>query len=358
MRVLQLIDSLHTGGAERMAVNFANSLTSHINASYICVTREEGLLKQSLLPEAHYLFLSKNTTIDVKAIKKLNSFIKRHNIDIVHAHSTSFFLGTLMKILNPKLILIWHDHHGNRAETSTFNSFVLKMCSVFFSCIIAVNDKLKKWSQDNLLVKQVYVLANFPQTSTTLKLTTLKGEVGKRIVCLANLRPDKDHINLLQAFSIVKTKHPDWTLHLVGKDYNDAYSNDIKDFIKENNLEKQVFIYGSCADISNILSQSTIGVLASKSEGLPVALLEYGVAGLPVVATNVGDCHKVISNADEGLLVEPQNHNVLAEALVACINDLDLGARVANNLQTKVLASFSESTVMKSLISIYRTHKK
>lgn len=119
-----------------------------------------------------------------------------------------------------------------------------------------------------------------------------------------------------------------------------------------------MYIYGSCADISNILSQSTIGVLASKSEGLPVALLEYGVAGLPVVATNVGDCHKVISNAGEGLLVEPQNHNALAEALVACINDLDLRAKIANNLQTKVLASFSESTVMKSLISIYKTHKK
>ena len=69
-----------------------------------------------------------------------------------------------------------------------------------------------------------------------------------------------------------------------------------------------VFIYGSCSDTFNILKLSTIGVLASKSEGLPLALLEYGLANLPVVATNVGDCHRVISNINEGLLVESGKH--------------------------------------------------
>lgn len=358
MRVLQLIDSLHTGGAERMAVNIANSLTSNMDASYLCATREEGLLKQSLSAGVQYLFLNKQATIDFKAIKKLHGFIKRNGIDIIHAHSSSFFLGTLMKMLNPKLILIWHDHYGNSEYLEHRSKFVLKISSLFFNHVITVNTKLQLWNEENLHIKSVNYLPNFTIYQNVRPNTILEGNEGTRIICLANFRPQKDHINLLQAFSIVKTKHPDWTLHLVGKDYSDAYSNDIKDFIKENNLEKQVFIYGSCADISNILSQSTIGVLASKSEGLPVALLEYGVADLPVVATNVGDCHKVISNSEEGLLVEPQNHNALAEALVTCINDLDLRARVANNLQIKVLTSFSESTVMKSLISIYKAHKK
>ena len=97
------------------------------------------------------------------------------------------------------------------------------------------------------------------------------------------------------------------------------------DFLyEENKLENHVFIYGSCADVYHILKQSTIGVLSSKSEGLPVALLEYALAKLPVVATNVGDCNLAISNTDEGLLVAPENHQHLAEALISYINDLDL----------------------------------
>lgn len=232
MRVLQLIDSLHAGGAERMAVNFANSLTSHIDASYICVTREEGLLKQSLLPEVHYFFLSKNTTIDFKAIKKLHGFIKKNGIDIIHAHSSSFFLGTLMKMLNPKLILIWHDHYGNSEYLEHRSKFVLKICSLFFNHVITVNTKLQLWNEKNLHIKSVSYLPNFTTYQNVRSNTILEGIEGMRIICLANLRTQKDHINLLNAFLIVKTANLDWTLHLVGQDFYDDYSKSIRNFIK------------------------------------------------------------------------------------------------------------------------------
>lgn len=358
MKVLQLIDSLHTGGAERMAVNIANSLTSNMDASYLCATREEGLLKQSLSAGVQYLFLNKQATIDFKAIKKLHGFIKRNGIAIIHAHSSSFFLGTLMKMLNPKLILIWHDHYGNSEYLEHRSKFVLKISSLFFNHVITVNTKLQLWNEENLHIKSVSYLPNFTTYQNVRPNTILEGNEGTRIICLANFRPQKDHINLLKAFSIVKMTYPDWTLHLVGQDFNDSYSQSIKDFIKEKSLEKQVFIYGSCTDVFHILSQCSIGVLSSKSEGLPVALLEYGAASLPVVATQVGDCQQVIYSKEEGLLVEPQNPNVLAEALLTYMNDLALRTKVAKNLQTKVVSSFSESSIIESLISIYKTQKK
>ena len=92
-------------------------------------------------------------------------------------------------------------------------------------------------------------LSNYPIINSLLKTTILHGELNKRIVCLANLRPDKDHINLLKAFKIIYIIHPDWSLHLVGKDFKDDYSTSIMNFIKKNELENHVFIYGSCADI-------------------------------------------------------------------------------------------------------------
>ena len=56
MKVLQLIDSLNAGGAERVAVNYSNSLASRIEASFLCTTREEGVLKGSLSKNVQYLF--------------------------------------------------------------------------------------------------------------------------------------------------------------------------------------------------------------------------------------------------------------------------------------------------------------
>ena len=139
MNVVQLIDSLNAGGAERVAVNFANALVSRVETSYLCATREEGVLKESLSKDVSYLFLEKKSTIDLRAIKKLSDFVKTNQINIVHAHGSSFFIATIIKILNPKLVLIWHEHYGNREQTSPKDKFILKVCSSFFSSIIVVN---------------------------------------------------------------------------------------------------------------------------------------------------------------------------------------------------------------------------
>ncbi|WP_166963627.1 glycosyltransferase [Yeosuana marina] len=356
MRVLQLIDSLHAGGAERVAVNYANALVHLTESSYLCATRAEGILKESLSKEVHYLFLKKTATIDLKAIKTLNGFIKNNEITIIHAHSSSFFLATLLKVLHPKLVLVWHEHYGNRNQTSNISKFILKSCSYFFTCIITVNESLKLRCEKKLLTKNVYVLPNYPIINSLLKVTTLYGESGKRVVCLANFRPDKDHINLLKAFKLVITKHSDWTLHLVGQDLNDDYSKTIKSYIKDQDLEAHVFLYGSCSDINHILYQSSIGVLSSKSEGLPLALLEYGLAGLPVVATNVGDCFQVISNTKEGLLIPSENKDALSDALCSFITNTALRHQVGQNLKSKVTTSFSETAIINRLLKLYKQH--
>ena len=202
------------------------------------------------------------------------------------------------------------------------------------------------------------MLSNFPTINLELKTTTLHGESGKRIVCLANLRPDKDHINLLKAFNLILNTYNDWSLHLIGAFSDDEYYHAINGFIEYNKLDNHVFVYGSCSDVHHILRQSTIGVLSSKSEGLPLALLEYGLAELPVIATNVGDCNKVVSNKDEGILVEPKNDKVLAEALLTFINDVDLTRHVAKKLNNKITSSFSESSTMETLMNIYKKHQK
>ena len=99
-------------------------------------------------------------------------------------------------------------------------------------------------------------------------------------------------------------------------------------------------------------------MLPSKSEGLPLSLLEYGLSSLAVVCTNVGDCSKVISNNNEGILIEPKNHKVLTEALLTYINDLNLRTQVAQNLHLKVISNFSETNIIESLIKIYKKHQE
>ncbi|MCL5128729.1 glycosyltransferase [Algibacter sp. L4_22] len=354
MKVLQLIDSLEAGGAERVAVNYANGLVNYLDGSYLCATRAEGVLKFGLSNTAGYLFLNKKSTIDIKAIKFLNEFIRKNKIDIIHAHSSSFFLGTIIKILNPKLKLIWHDHYGNRVNDSFNHIFILKICSLFFSSVLVVSNDLKIWANKKLIVNRVTYVQNYPQQNLGEEATLLKGEKEKRIVCLANLRPDKNHGFLIKTFNEIRNLYPDWTLHLVGKDNYDEYSVSLKELIKKLELTKNVFLYGSCPDISNILSQVQIGVLSSKSEGLPLALLEYGLAGLTVVTTDVGDCSKVIKNESLGILVKSENEKQLYSGLLSVIGNREDAILMGKALKNHIEKNFSEEKNIQRVVAIYK----
>lgn len=354
MRVLQLIDSLDAGGAERMAVNIANMLSETIDQSYICATRREGLLKTSLKPEVSYLFLDKQHKIDVIAIMKLKRFIKQEQITIIHAHSTSFFMATLMAWLNPNLKIVWHDHYGNSSYLEQRNYGVLKFCSRYFSLILSVNSILESWAKSNLKCRKVAYLPNFAiQEMEKSQVTQLKGMPGKRLLCLANLRPQKDHHTLLKAFKLVHEQQPDWTLHCVGHDFRDAYAESVYDVVVQLNLKDHVFFYGSCPDTTYIIQQSDIGVLSSASEGLPLALLEYGLGKLPIVATDVGDCSSTLPKACDDFLVAPNDYIHLAKQLNILVSDDSLRSVTGGLIYQHVLEHFSAEAEKDKLLSFY-----
>jgi glycosyltransferase involved in cell wall biosynthesis len=353
MRVLQLIDSLQAGGAERMAVNIANTLGSQIDASFLCSTRKEGVLKKSLHTNVGYLFLNKTRRIDFKAIKVLNTFIRQQDIQIIHAHSTSYFLATIIKFLNRNVKIVWHDHYGNSEYLSHRKFKILRFCSRFFSQALSVNSALEEWARIHLKVDNVKYLPNFAVKNFEKAQTILKGKEGKRIIHLTNFRSQKDHFTLLNAFKNVVKQHQDCTLHCVGKDFNDQYSDAIKAQIAQLKLNDKVFLYGSQPDVFHILSQGDIGVLSSKSEGLPISLLEYGLAGLPVVVTDVGDCAKVVLHNENGIVVPKENSDELAVGLLSVLQDDEKSARFGQRLKLRVENTYSETKYINALIEIY-----
>jgi len=348
MRILQIIDSLEAGGAERMAVNYANALANKIEFSGLVVTRKEGPLLNQINSKISYLFLNKKSALDIQSVLKLRTFVIENKVEIVHAHSTSFFLAFLLKLTFPKIKLIWHDHYGDSEFLSQRPSLSLKRILPFFNGIIAVNQQLKIWAEQKIHFKNVIYLPNFPSEENQVsEQTILEGIPGKRIVSLANLRLQKDHFLLLEVAKKVKISHPEWTFHLVGKDFEDEYSKKIKTLILEFNLENSVFIYGSRNDIKNILNQSTIGVLTSQSEGLPVALLEYGWYKKPIVVTNVGEIPLLMVDRVNGFIVEAGSASLFYNSLIQLIEKDTLKEDFGKALQKTISYNYSEHIVIK-----------
>ena len=347
MRILQLIDSLEPGGAERMAINYANALADSIEFSALVTTRKEGALKSQIASGVSYLFLNRKKIIDLTAIFRLRKFVKTNDIQILHAHGTSFFLAVLLKLVIPSLKIIWHDHYGNSEFLAQRKSSVLKISSLFFNGIISVNSKLAEWSSKELYCKNVMYLPNFVLFDTSeTRITTLNGYDSKRIVCLANLRSQKNHFMLLDIAEKIKESYPEWTFHLVGKNFEDAYSALLEEEITARSLENSVYLYGSRDDVRWILEQAEIGILTSDSEGLPVALLEYGYFGKPVICTDVGEISSVVTHHKSGFLCPAGDFETFSKLLTTLISDPEMQQQMGSSLKNKIIKQFSKDSVI------------
>ncbi|RZJ55841.1 MAG: glycosyltransferase [Flavobacterium sp.] len=352
MRIVQIIDSLEPGGAERMALNYANALAKEINFSGLIATRKEGILKKQIDSKVPYLFLEKKKSVDLKAVLRLRKYVTKNKIDVIHAHSSSFFIAVLVKLTLPKIKIIWHDHYGISDDLTARKNLGLKFGSLFFKGIISVNSALKKWAESYLFCSDIIYFPNFINDASNIQEELiLNGIEGKRIICVANLRPQKNHKLLIEAAEIIIAKHPEWTFHLFGKDFEDDYSEDIKVQIKNKEFSQNIFFYGTTDNVASALKQSDIALLTSLSEGLPLAVLEYGLYKLPVVSTNVGEISKVITSEKEGIVIESNNKNALTHAIENLIwneNDReDLGLALYNRIKS----NYSETAIIKEYLS-------
>lgn len=352
MRIVQIIDSLEIGGAEKMAVNYANSLSRKVEFSGLVATRAEGQLKSHLEDSVSYLFLKKNSTVDFGAVSRLRNYCKTNKVEYLQPHSSSYFTALLVKFTYPKLKILWHDHNGLSEFISSEKSLVLKIASFFFKGIIVVNYKLKAWAEKELNCKQVIYLPNFTAMETSINVEThLLGTAGKRILCLANLRDQKNHFFLLEVAKRLKDSHPEWTFHLIGKDFEDDYSERLRSEINIGNLQNHVFIYGSKNDVKNIINQSDIAILTSKSEGLPVSLIEYGLSKKPVVSTKVGEIPLIIKDAINGFIVESNDADSFYQKLLKFIENENLRVEMGNSLYQTITQNHSEEGVVANYLN-------
>ena len=349
MRIVQIIDSLEPGGAERMAVNYANALDREEAFSGLIATRKEGLLLSQLNKNVNYLFLNKKKRIDIRSVFVMRNYLKKNQVEVIHAHSSSFFIAFLVKLTFPKIKIIWHDHYGISQDLKSRKSLILKYCSFFFTGVISVNTALKDWAGFYLLCKNVVYLPNFVESdcSSTEKIC-IQGADGKRIICVANLRPQKNHELLIDAAYLIKKKFPDWTFHLLGKDFEDSYSHCLKRKVNDLNLDKTVYFYAVTNNVRAALSQCQIAVLPSHSEGLPLAILEYGICKLPVIASDVGEISNIITSVEEGLIVEPNNLTEFVIAIEKLILSEKCRDEMATGLFNKIYLNFSEAMIVKN----------
>jgi glycosyltransferase involved in cell wall biosynthesis len=169
------------------------------------------------------------------------------------------------------------------------------------------------------------------------------------LLCVAGLRKEKGHADLLNAVSLLSEMGTPVRLLLAGSGPLEGQLRATRD---QMGLQGRVVFLGLRDDVPDLLAAADLFVLASHFEGLPVAVMEALAAGKPVVATEVGGLPEAVANGVEGLLVPPSRPDRLAEAIARLVADPALRAQMAEAAQQRG-ATFDIALTARELETIY-----
>jgi glycosyltransferase involved in cell wall biosynthesis len=353
---MQVVDSLALGGTERMAVNLANVLPRGAYRSFVCTTRQEGPLADQIHRDVGRLRLSRRLRFDVAAVRRLVSYVREHQIQILHAHGTALFMANLASFAAPYPKIVWHDHFGRNAIRER-PVWIYRLLTWRVGAVVAVNEPLAEWSRRRLGIPgdRVNYLPNFAGELADVPLQgELPGVPGKRIVQVANLRRVKDHFTALKAMQQVVAACPGAHLLMVGAPTDLAYLREVEREIHKLSLENHVTLLGQRRDVAAIMKSCDLGLLSSRWEGFPLVLLEYSLANLPTVATRTGQCADMVVHGNCGYLVEPGGVNAMANALLQLLASSNLRDSLGRQFHKHVQNQYGAAVAARRTDEIYR----
>lgn len=299
MRVLQLVDTLAPGGRERLVVDLANTFAERGLASFVCETRYSGLLAAELHSDVGHYELQRRRAFDFSALQRYAHFVKKNQIDIIHCHGRAVaqFAGLCKTLFRISAAHLFHDHMPGVDETTPAPRALQTIIPRTMEGIVVVSEELQHFALARLRfdAERVWHIPNgisvdrFSQGPTTdLRRAFNIPPERPVLVCIANVRPQKDYVTLLRAIAALKHSV---ALVIVGNEGDPItqYARSCRQLCVELGLDQVVHHAGQRTDVPSILRGADIGVLTSRYESGPLVIAEYAAAGLPIVATSTGD---------------------------------------------------------------------
>src|SRR5438445_11610719 len=365
-RIFFLLDSLNVGGTETQAVELARRLDPADYEVTLGCLRACGPLIERLQNSAVSLReFHPNGGMDspggIYQLLRLTVFLRRGKFDVVHTHDLwSNLLGVpaarlagVPAIISSRRDLAHLDWYQSKRRVwlrriQNLSAVVLANATPIREALIA---------EDMFAPEKVRVIHNGIDVEKFARVNRDRDRIlptagdGKLIGLTGDMHSDvKGHPLLISAAPPVVREFPDTRFVFVG---DGARRQEFEHQANALGLAQNVMFLGQRNNIPEILACCDIGVLPSKAEGLPNAVLEYMAAGLPAVASNIGGNSEIIRDGITGFLVPPQDSQTLSSALLRLLREPALARRVAESGQAYVRENFSFERLIEEVDSLY-----
>jgi len=357
MKIMQIIDTLMVGGAERMLVDISNALIKKGIQVTVCLTREEGILKSQLDCSITSYCLKRQSRFDLSGLYRFKELIQQEKPDILHVHgrSSCALVALYCIVLNIRIPLVFQDHYGRVYIDRTIPFWFKLYGKNRIRAYIGVDEELGKWAADiGYPHEHIYVINNAIDLSRyRLNKEILSNHSFLTGLFVAGIRYEKGLHLLIESVSKIKEKEKVKFL-ILGGVRNQEYYDRCMLRIKELQVENQFEFIGERVDIENYISQSNFGVIPSLSESGPLVLIEYIISGLPVIYSKVGEISNKLLKLNVPGAIRPDNLDDLVFELDKMIDLTSAEFKVRKKMGRKIAEDeFNINLKIDDFISVY-----
>ena len=319
MRIVELVNSLTAGGAERMAASLALNLQSRGASVQIVCLRDLGNMP---IPEERFqeagielVPLLKNDGFSTKAMRTLVERIREWKTDVVHTHNPLVHhYGAMAGRLGGARAVVTTVHGISTLTMATWAKGLFWASCLMTDRMVGVCPAVGETLRNRYLLEKekTTVINNGIELEQFLRVKPRSADGRFVFGTVGRLVPVKDQRTLLEAFATVYRGNPRCRLEILG---DGELREDLEKHARVLGVGEAVCFRGFSRDIAGFLGRLDTFVMSSLSEGLPLTVLEAMAAGLPIVATSVGGVVRLVEDAGCGWLCPPAQPTALANAM-------------------------------------------
>lgn len=296
MKVLQVIDTLRVGGAEKMVVSIANLLASSAVQSDVLVIGSEVQMMAQISENCNVYIAHRKWKWNVLVMWRIRNIARKYDIVHVHLHYNYLYIRFIQLLLGFKSKVVLHDHD---------NEFFCKgfLWKTLFRPkeYISVNKRIVSLASDYFGEQtKCHLLQNF--IAVQVSENSLSG--GKGLVMVGNILPVKNYEFVFDIITNIKLP-----LTIYGNMYDKEYYENLQSLVRDKDLENLVSFVHNCQNIQPVLEQYDLAIHTAKTESGPLVVLEYMAGGLPFVTYNTGEIVAIFKSDFPEFVLESFNLN-------------------------------------------------
>lgn len=338
MRILHVITSLRTGGAERLVTELAlrhKALGNEVEVllfdgtvTPLVTQLEKGGIK------VHALGMGPRAMYNPLLLPRLAGFMKKHPFDIVHTHNTPC---QILTALIPRQTRITTEHNAlNRRRNWPWFKPIDHWMYGRYQKIVCVGEEtrqtLSEWLDRPELDNRMTVIPNgidLERITSATPSGDLTKHDGYKILMVSAFRPEKDQQTLIRAFQQLPEEY-----HLFLAGGAETPENQrLLEACKALANDHPVHFLGIRSDVPALLAAADVVVLSSRHEGMSLSALEGMASGKPLIASDVEGMRDLVSGA--GLLFPPGDAEKLAALIRQVCENPDFACEIGEQCRKR-----------------------